>query len=198
MLRLLIETCVHRRVAALFATLVVAAFGLRAYLDTPIEAYPGRHQRPGHGHRPAARQRARGDRAPGHRAAGARAERHAGHDADAQREPVRPVADHADFSRRRRPAFTARTIVLQRVAAADLPAGRDARARARGDAARRGLPVPPRERPPRPLPAALRDAMERRARAAPGAGRRRHRALRRLPQGDARRGRRRRACSRTA
>ena len=26
--------------AALFATLVVAAFGLRAYLDTPIEAYP--------------------------------------------------------------------------------------------------------------------------------------------------------------
>src|SRR5258708_6028506 len=40
MLRLLIETCVHRRVAALFATLVVAAFGLRAYLDTPIEAYP--------------------------------------------------------------------------------------------------------------------------------------------------------------
>src|SRR5258705_10166792 len=40
MLRLLIETCVHRRVAALFATFVVAAFGLRAYLDTPIEAYP--------------------------------------------------------------------------------------------------------------------------------------------------------------
>ena len=40
MLRLLIETCVHRRVAAMFATLVVAAFGLRAYLDTPIEAYP--------------------------------------------------------------------------------------------------------------------------------------------------------------
>ena len=40
MLRLLIETCVHRRVAALFATLVVAAFGLYAYLETPIEAYP--------------------------------------------------------------------------------------------------------------------------------------------------------------
>ncbi len=40
MLRLLIETCVHRRVAALFATLVVAAFGLHAYLETPIEAYP--------------------------------------------------------------------------------------------------------------------------------------------------------------
>ena len=40
MLRLLIETCVHRRAAALFATLVVAAFGLHAYLDTPIEAYP--------------------------------------------------------------------------------------------------------------------------------------------------------------
>lgn len=40
MLQLLIETCVHRRVAALFATLVVAAFGLHAYLETPIEAYP--------------------------------------------------------------------------------------------------------------------------------------------------------------
>lgn len=40
MLRLLIEACVHRRTAAIFATLVVAVFGLRAYLDTPIEAYP--------------------------------------------------------------------------------------------------------------------------------------------------------------
>ena len=40
MLRLLIEACVHRRVAAFFATLVVAAFGLHAYLETPIEAYP--------------------------------------------------------------------------------------------------------------------------------------------------------------
>ena len=40
MLQLLIETCVHRRAAVLFATLVVAAFGLHAYLDTPIEAYP--------------------------------------------------------------------------------------------------------------------------------------------------------------
>jgi cobalt-zinc-cadmium resistance protein CzcA len=40
MLRLLIETCVHRRTAALFATLVIAAFGLHAYLETPIEAYP--------------------------------------------------------------------------------------------------------------------------------------------------------------
>ncbi len=40
MLRLFIETCVHRRAATLFAALVVAAFGLRAYFDTPIEAYP--------------------------------------------------------------------------------------------------------------------------------------------------------------
>ena len=40
MLRLLIETCVHRRVAVLFITLVIAAFGLRAYFDTPVEAYP--------------------------------------------------------------------------------------------------------------------------------------------------------------
>jgi cobalt-zinc-cadmium resistance protein CzcA len=36
----LIQACVHRRVAAVFVTLVVAAFGVRAYLDTPIEAFP--------------------------------------------------------------------------------------------------------------------------------------------------------------
>ncbi len=40
MLRLLIETCVHRRAAVMFATIVIAILGLRAYLDTPIEAYP--------------------------------------------------------------------------------------------------------------------------------------------------------------
>ena len=40
MLNLLIETCVHRRLAALFFTAVVAVFGIRAYLDTPIEAFP--------------------------------------------------------------------------------------------------------------------------------------------------------------
>jgi cobalt-zinc-cadmium resistance protein CzcA len=40
MLRFLIDACVHRRAAAFFVTLVVAIFGLRAYLDTPIEAYP--------------------------------------------------------------------------------------------------------------------------------------------------------------
>src|SRR5215210_3716573 len=40
MLDFLIETSVHRRVAALFVTAVVAGFGLRAYLDTPIEAFP--------------------------------------------------------------------------------------------------------------------------------------------------------------
>jgi cobalt-zinc-cadmium resistance protein CzcA len=40
MLRLLIETCVHRRVAAFVAVFVVAAFGVRSYLMTPIEAFP--------------------------------------------------------------------------------------------------------------------------------------------------------------
>lgn len=40
MLNLIIENCVHRRVAALFVTLVVAVFGFRAYLLTPIEAFP--------------------------------------------------------------------------------------------------------------------------------------------------------------
>jgi cobalt-zinc-cadmium resistance protein CzcA len=40
MLSQLIQACVHRRVAAVFVTLVVAAFGLRAYVNTPIEAFP--------------------------------------------------------------------------------------------------------------------------------------------------------------
>ncbi|HEY5899874.1 MAG TPA: CusA/CzcA family heavy metal efflux RND transporter [Burkholderiales bacterium] len=40
MLDKLIETCVHRRVAALLAIAIVAAFGVRAYLNTPIEAFP--------------------------------------------------------------------------------------------------------------------------------------------------------------
>ena len=102
MLRLLIETCVHRRVAAFFATLVVAAFGVHAYLETPDRSLSGRHQHPGHGDHAAARPCARGNRAAGHGAARAGAERHAGHDADAQREPVRPVAHHADVLRRRR------------------------------------------------------------------------------------------------
>jgi cobalt-zinc-cadmium resistance protein CzcA len=39
-LELLIETCVHRRVAALVITALVALFGVHAYLETPIEAYP--------------------------------------------------------------------------------------------------------------------------------------------------------------
>ena len=40
MLEKLIETCVHRRVATIFAVAVVAAVGVRAYLNTPIEAFP--------------------------------------------------------------------------------------------------------------------------------------------------------------
>ncbi len=40
MLEKLIEACVHRRVATIFAVMVVAAVGVRAYLNTPIEAFP--------------------------------------------------------------------------------------------------------------------------------------------------------------
>ncbi|HVY64617.1 MAG TPA: CusA/CzcA family heavy metal efflux RND transporter [Gammaproteobacteria bacterium] len=40
MLKFIIETCVHRRAATLFATIVIAIFGVNAYLNTPIEAYP--------------------------------------------------------------------------------------------------------------------------------------------------------------
>jgi len=40
MLDKLIATCVHRRVAAVVTIAILAAFGVRAYLNTPIEAYP--------------------------------------------------------------------------------------------------------------------------------------------------------------
>ncbi|MGX2040320.1 efflux RND transporter permease subunit [Methylocaldum sp. MU1018] len=40
MLRALIEYCVHRRLATIAVTLVIALFGVHAYLETPIEAYP--------------------------------------------------------------------------------------------------------------------------------------------------------------
>src|SRR2546423_463008 len=36
----LIETCVHRRIAAILAVAIVSAFGVRAYFNTPIEAFP--------------------------------------------------------------------------------------------------------------------------------------------------------------
>jgi len=40
MLNGLIETCVHRRFAAVIAIALVAAFGVHAYRETPIEAFP--------------------------------------------------------------------------------------------------------------------------------------------------------------
>src|SRR3954464_14189712 len=40
MLNRLIEVCVHRREVAIFAVLIAAAFGVHAYLNTPIEAFP--------------------------------------------------------------------------------------------------------------------------------------------------------------
>ena len=40
MLNRLIELCVHRRVAVLVVTAIIAIFGIRAYLDTSIEAFP--------------------------------------------------------------------------------------------------------------------------------------------------------------
>src|SRR5438874_9844228 len=40
MLSHLIEASVHRRVAVIFITGVIAVFGIRSYLKTPIEAFP--------------------------------------------------------------------------------------------------------------------------------------------------------------
>lgn len=40
MLRTLIERCVHRRLAVISTVVVIAIFGIHAFLETPIEAYP--------------------------------------------------------------------------------------------------------------------------------------------------------------
>ncbi len=40
MLRMLIEHCVHRRMAAIVVTALIALVGFHAYRETPIEAYP--------------------------------------------------------------------------------------------------------------------------------------------------------------
>lgn len=40
MLRALIETCVHRRLAVITITVIISIFGIHAFMETPIEAYP--------------------------------------------------------------------------------------------------------------------------------------------------------------
>lgn len=40
MLRALIRFCVERRIAVLVVTLLIGAYGVKSYLDTPIEAFP--------------------------------------------------------------------------------------------------------------------------------------------------------------
>ena len=40
MIAALIRLCIHKRLAAVLMTLVVATYGLQAYFNTPIEAYP--------------------------------------------------------------------------------------------------------------------------------------------------------------
>ena len=40
MLRSLIHFCVRRRLPVLVVTLAIAAYGVRAYLATPVEAFP--------------------------------------------------------------------------------------------------------------------------------------------------------------
>ncbi|WP_338869251.1 CusA/CzcA family heavy metal efflux RND transporter [Myxococcus stipitatus] len=40
MLRALIETCVRRRIPVILLTLCIGLFGVKAYLDTPVEAFP--------------------------------------------------------------------------------------------------------------------------------------------------------------
>ncbi len=40
MLRTLIEACVHRRLAVIAITVIISIFGVHAFMETPIEAYP--------------------------------------------------------------------------------------------------------------------------------------------------------------
>ncbi|MDD1613300.1 MAG: CusA/CzcA family heavy metal efflux RND transporter [Methylococcaceae bacterium] len=40
MLRTLIESCVHRRLAVIVITVIITIFGVHAFMETPIEAYP--------------------------------------------------------------------------------------------------------------------------------------------------------------
>lgn len=40
MLRPLIEQCVHRRLAVITVAVIITIFGIHAFLETPIEAYP--------------------------------------------------------------------------------------------------------------------------------------------------------------
>ena len=40
MLRTLIEACVHRRLAVIVITVIITIFGVHAFMETPIEAYP--------------------------------------------------------------------------------------------------------------------------------------------------------------
>jgi cobalt-zinc-cadmium resistance protein CzcA len=40
MLRTLIENCVHRRLAVIVITVIITIFGVHAFMETPIEAYP--------------------------------------------------------------------------------------------------------------------------------------------------------------
>lgn len=40
MLRTLIESCVHRRLAVIVITVIITVFGVHAFMETPIEAYP--------------------------------------------------------------------------------------------------------------------------------------------------------------
>ena len=39
-MRALIEFCVRRRLPVVVVTLAIAAYGVKAYLDLPVEAYP--------------------------------------------------------------------------------------------------------------------------------------------------------------
>ena len=85
------------------------------------------------------------------------------------REPVRAVADLPDVRRRRRRVHARARWCPSASPPPSCPTGITRRARARGDAARRDLPVPPRERSPHAPAAARRAGLDDRQPVPPGA-----------------------------
>ena len=83
MLKKLIDLCVSRRFAVLAFTAGIAAYGFRAYTETPIEAFPDVTNYQINVITKAPGPRARGGREADHAAARARAQRHARDDLDA-------------------------------------------------------------------------------------------------------------------
>ena len=188
MLRHLIGFCVRKRLPVLAITAAVAAYGVKAYLDLPVEAFPDVTnvqvqviaQLPGLAPEEVERQLT----VPIERALNGTPGM-----LQMRSESLFGLAlvsltfeDDAD-------AFKSRALVTERSAGGRTAAWDRVEAGARRDAAGRGLPVPHGQRPPHRGGDALRARVDGVARAQAGAGRGGRRDVRRLLEGSARGGR---------